>query len=105
MYFLRGTSTYKITIQVGQKHAMNLPLLSSFILMFNNGRIEGQPKKEFYTFLISGLANCIEAIQYFERFPFHTSKKANSLKIFKELMNSIKNGDHRKEGQVLEQLI
>lgn len=105
MYFLNHTSNYKIRIQVGQKHAINLPILSSLILLFGNGRIEARLNKAFYTFVISGLGNCQQAVQYFDSFPLYTSKKAKSLKTFKELMQSLQNKDHLKGDQILEELI
>nr|YP_009054675.1 hypothetical LAGLIDADG homing endonuclease [Neochloris aquatica]AIK29163.1 hypothetical LAGLIDADG homing endonuclease [Neochloris aquatica] len=106
LYFINHTSTYKISFQVTQKHAVNLPVLSSFIQMFKQGRIELKKKLEFYTFVITGLGNCKNAVEYFDKFPLFTSKKANSLAIFKELIQCLWNGDHRQHnGALLPQLI
>jgi len=82
-----------MTIQVSQKHTINVPVLSSLIQMFGLGILEPKPKIDFFTFVINGLKNCKQAIWYFEKFPLRT-KKQNSFIVFKELMQSIENKEH-----------
>lgn len=105
LYFLKGSPTYKITIQVGQKYKTNLPVLSSFIKMFNQGQIEPKLSIEFFTFVINGVKNCKNAIPYFDKFPLRTQKKSRNFQIFKELVDSILKEEHAKSEQSLKGLI
>lgn len=52
--FLKGMSTYGIRMLVTQKGRENLPLLSSFLLMFGIGHIEKHSKNNVFTFVVSG---------------------------------------------------
>lgn len=91
--FLRGSSIYRIRCVVRQKGRENLPLLSSFILMFHTGSIEAHSKDHNYSFVISGKENCSQIFPYFENFPLKT-KKAESYQLWKQIHQHLLDQDH-----------
>lgn len=91
---LLSTSTrYRIRFLVTQKGAENLPLLSLWILLFQCGRIERHSKPNVFSYVVSGLENCMKVQFYFQQFPFQT-KKANSFRIWCEFFEHFQKKEH-----------
>lgn len=101
--FLKGTPTFRIRMIVSQKHKENLPLLSQLILMFGTGTIEPHSQKNNFSYVVSGMKNCLKIYPYFEKYPLKT-KKAESFQLWKEIHEEILLGNHLKK-EVLEILI
>lgn len=78
--FLRESATFQIRFMVTQKGTVNLPLLSTLILVFGVGSIEPHTKSHVYSFVISGSQNCLKVYSYFHKYPLQT-KKAKSFEI------------------------
>lgn len=83
---LSNSQAFRTRFIVAQKDESNLPVLSSFILLLQVGRIEGHHIKHNYQFVVSGLSNVIKIYSYFDKYidNFKTLKKDSYLK-FKSL--------------------
>lgn len=62
------SETTGIRFILSQKGDNNLPILSSFILLFGTGSIEGHSKKDNYGYIVSGLVNIDKIFVYFDRY-------------------------------------
>jgi hypothetical protein len=59
--------TYCLRMVVGKKGVTNLALLSKFLLAFKTGHIEGNFKKDFYSYVVVG-AKCFPPVfKYFDK--------------------------------------
>jgi hypothetical protein len=93
--FLKNSSTYRIRFIVSQKGDSNLPILSHIIVIFGGGKIEGNGKKEFYNYILSGLKNIKLCFQYFDdNLNFFLGIKKEAYLKFKLLYNLIQNKEH-----------
>ena len=92
---IRKTTGFSIRFILSQKHEENLTFFSKLILLFNVGQIENHYHKHNYSYIISGLKNCLKLIEsnYFEKFLLKTNKK-NSYILWKELYINLLNKDH-----------
>ena len=78
--FLKNSNAFRLRYIVTQKGDINLPILSSLILLFNAGAIEGHSVKSNYSYILSGERKCYSIYDYFKHFPLK-SKKAISYEL------------------------
>jgi hypothetical protein len=69
-----GTYRHRIKFILSQKHAINLPILSHFLLLFKVGYIEPHSNKDNYSYIISGLKNNKLIYDYFDNYKLITKK-------------------------------
>lgn len=93
--FLRGGPIFRIRFILSQKYKKNLSVLSSFILLFNTGKIEPHSIDDNFGYVVSGSQNCLKIYPYFTRFPLKT-KKADSFSLWKEIHSEILLKNHLK---------
>ena len=103
--FLSNSNAFRLRYLVSQKGDINLPILSHLILLFQGGALEAHSIKSNYSYIISGLKACYNIYSYFDNYPLKT-KKATSLRLWKEIHSRISNKDHldpelRKELEVM----
>jgi LAGLIDADG endonuclease len=91
--FLSNSNAFRLRYIITQKGDDNLPILSHLILLFIAGRLEAHSKKSNYSYILSGNKNCYNIYDYFDKFPLKT-KKALSLKLWKEIHLSISQKEH-----------
>ena len=92
---LSNSYAFRTRFLLSQKGDINLPILSNLILLFNTGKIEGNSKKDNYSFIISGLSNVTKIYNYFDKnlSNFIGIKKYSYL-AFKDLNSKLEQGLH-----------
>ena len=78
---------------MSQKGDINLPILSSLILLFNAGSLEAHSKKSNYSYIISGVKACYNIYEYFDNYKLRT-KKLNSYLLWKDIHSRIEKKEH-----------
>ena len=91
--FLSNSNAFRLRYIISQKGDENLPILSHFILLFLAGKLEAHSHIYNYSYILSGNKNCYNIYDYFDKFPLKT-KKALSLKLWKEIHLSISQKEH-----------
>jgi hypothetical protein len=83
---LKNSLAFHTRFILSQKGDINLPILSSFISLFNIGRLEGHSIKDNYNYIVTGLNNMKAIYNYFDNNPLK-GIKLNSYLAFKDLNN------------------
>lgn len=65
--FLSSSTAFRTRFIVSQKGEENIPILSSLILLFGVGQIEGHSAKGNYCYIVSGLKNVQRLYPYFDK--------------------------------------
>lgn len=65
---LKNSNAYRTRFVISQKHDVNLPVLSSLIILFGAGFIDGHHVKDNYSFIVSNLTNVKHIYEYFDRY-------------------------------------
>lgn len=94
--FLSNSTAFRVRFLVAQKNDINLPILSSLLLLFNTGKIEGHSQKDNYSYVVSGLKNIDKIFWYFDKYEFRGIKHT-CYTLFKELIIEIRNKKHLTE--------
>nr|YP_004927414.1 COX1-ai2 protein [Yarrowia galli]CCC29052.1 LAGLIDADG type class1 intron encoded endonuclease, COX1-ai2 protein [Yarrowia galli] len=87
-----GTYRHRIKFILSQKHAMNLPMLSHFLLLFKVGYMEPHSNKDTYSYMMSGLKNNKLMYNYFNNYKLMTKK--DSYNKWKALMKKLEDKEH-----------
>lgn len=87
-----GTYRHRIKFILSQKHAINLPILSHFLLLFKVGYIEPHSNKDNYSYIISGLKNNKLIYDYFDNYKLITKK--DSYNKWKALIKKLEDKEH-----------
>jgi len=90
---LTNSLAYRTRFILTQKGDINVPILSSLILLFNTGHLEAHSKKDNFSFIVPGLSNVELIYNYFDKFPF-LGIKGDSYLAFKNLNFRLKNKEH-----------
>lgn len=78
--------SYQIRMFVGKKGISNLPILSKFLLVLKTGHIEGNHRKETYSYVVAGATNIPNIFKYFDKHLAHfQGPKKESYLNFKSL--------------------
>ena len=91
--FLSNSNAFRLRYRVSQKGDINLPILSSLILLFNAGSLEAHSKKSNYSYIISGVKACYNIYEYFDNYKLRT-KKLNSYLLWKDIHSRIEKKEH-----------
>lgn len=92
---LNNSNAFRIRFILSQKGAINLPILSQFILLFGTGKIEGHSKKDNYGYIVSGLTNIEHIFVYFDKYLNHfVGPKKESYLLFKICYKMLKEKKH-----------
>lgn len=96
--FLSTSSAFRTRFLVSQKGDENIPILSSFVLLFGTGTIEGHSMKNNYSFIVSGLKNMEKIYPYFDQHIQHfLGIKKDSYLQFKTINKAIGQQEHLDE--------
>lgn len=92
---LKNSKAFRTRFIISQKGDINLPVLSSFIILFNTGYIEGHHQKDNYSYVASGLNNVQKCYFYFDNYiNFFMGIKRESYLKFKRINNMFINKEH-----------
>lgn len=92
---LSNSNAFRIRFILSQKGAINLPILSQFILLFGAGKIEGHSNKDNYGYIVSGLTNIEHIFVYFDKYLNHfLGPKKESYLLFKTVYKMLKEKKH-----------
>ena len=67
---LNNSLAFRTRFILTQKGDLNVPILSSLILLFGTGVIEAHSKKDNYSYIVSGLNNVQLLYHYFDQYSF-----------------------------------
>lgn len=93
--FLSNSTAFRTRFVVSQKGDRNLPVLSSLLVLFGGGTIEGHSVKDNYSYIASGLKNTTKVYDYFDKNinNFQGIKRESYTK-WKDVNEMIKNKEH-----------
>ena len=96
--FFSNSRAFRTRFIVSQKGDENISILSSLILLFGVGQIEGHSAKENYSYIVSGLKNVENLYPYFDLHINHfLGIKKESYLNWKSLNEKIKKKEHLDE--------
>lgn len=105
---LMNSNKYRLRYILSQKYEINKYVLEYILELFNTNYnlidscgsvIVNSNSSNIYELHINGYKNILLIFKYFDKYPF-ISKKRDSYKLFKELVNLIKNQDHLDNDQL-----
>jgi hypothetical protein len=78
---------------LSQKYAINLPILTHLILLFDEGKIVPHYHPNNYSYMVSTGKRCIKVYKYFDSVTFK-SRKGTSYKLWKDLITKVLDKQH-----------
>jgi hypothetical protein len=90
---LSNSTAFRTRFILAQKGDINVPILSSLILLFKTGILEAHHKADNYFYIVSGLDNVKLLYPYFEKYKF-LGIKGDSFLAFKNLNARLINKEH-----------